>query len=77
MPGVMLDFQRRWEMAEISAENWSFLRSSLEGNSTPTLVASTLFGVMRQAGYTVAEIRTMGFYMQGHTGTDKASNTGR
>jgi len=63
-------------MAEIAAKEWSFLRSSLEGNSTPTLVASTLFGVMRQAGYSVAEIRTIGFYMQGHTGIDKAVNAG-
>ena len=58
-------------MAEISGEEWSFLQSALEGNSTPTVVASTLFGLMRQAGYSLAEIRTMAIYIQEHTTIDK------
>jgi hypothetical protein len=59
-------------MPEIAPQEWSFLQSALEGNSSPALVASTLFGVMRQAGYSLAEIRSMAGYLQEHTRIDKA-----
>ena len=62
-------------MPGIAGEEWSFLQSALESNATPTLVASTLFGIMRQAGYSLAEIRSMAGYIQEHTRIDKAVNS--
>ena len=58
-------------MAGISNEDWSFFREALEGNLSPTLIASTIFGVMRTAGYSLGDIEATACYVKSHVGIDK------